>query len=93
LHLAVTTTQFICNETPGNNYSLLITRHKFDVQAGNVIISRHKKPERKYGSELILRTARLSCLPHDLPRLNTLRTGSFKLFKRPFPGFLTILTL
>jgi len=23
--------------------------------------------------------------------LNTLRTGSFKLFKRPFPGFLTIL--
>ena len=25
--------------------------------------------------------------------LNTLRTGSFKLFKCPFPGFLTILTL
>jgi len=25
--------------------------------------------------------------------LNTLRTGSFKLFTRPFPGFLTILTL
>ena len=24
---------------------------------------------------------------------NTFRTGSFKLFKRPFPGFLTILTL
>jgi len=24
---------------------------------------------------------------------NTLRTGSFKSFKRPFPGFLTILTL
>ena len=24
---------------------------------------------------------------------NTLRTGSFKLFKRPFPGFLTISTL
>jgi len=24
---------------------------------------------------------------------NTLRTGSFKLFKRPFPGFLTILTI
>jgi hypothetical protein len=24
---------------------------------------------------------------------NTLRTASFKLFKRPFPGFLTILTL
>ena len=25
--------------------------------------------------------------------INTLRTGSFKLFKRPFPGFLTILKL
>ena len=25
--------------------------------------------------------------------VNTLRTGSFKLFKRPFPAFLTILTL
>jgi len=25
--------------------------------------------------------------------VNTLGTGSFKLFKRPFPGFLTILTL
>jgi hypothetical protein len=25
--------------------------------------------------------------------INALRTGSFKLFKRPFPGFLTILTL
>ena len=25
--------------------------------------------------------------------INTLRTGSFKLFKRPFPGFLIILTL
>jgi len=24
--------------------------------------------------------------------INTLRTGSFKLFKRPFPGLLTILT-
>jgi len=29
-------------------------------------------------------------LLHDL---NTLGTGSFKLFKRPLPGFLTILTL
>jgi len=28
-----------------------------------------------------------------LDNLNTLRTGSFKLFKRPFPVFLTILTL
>jgi len=26
-------------------------------------------------------------------KINTLRTGSFKLFKRPFPGFLKILTL
>jgi hypothetical protein len=26
-------------------------------------------------------------------QVNTLRTGSFKLFKRPFPGLLTILTL
>jgi len=26
-------------------------------------------------------------------QFNTLRTGSFKLSKRPFPGFLTILTL
>jgi len=25
--------------------------------------------------------------------INTLRTGSFKLFKRPFPVFLTLLTL
>jgi hypothetical protein len=28
-----------------------------------------------------------------LKTINTLRTGSFKLFKRPFPGFLTILNL
>jgi len=28
-----------------------------------------------------------------LLKFNTLRMGSFKLFKRPFPGFLTILTL
>ena len=26
-------------------------------------------------------------------RIHTLRTGLFKLFKRPLPGFLTILTL
>jgi len=30
---------------------------------------------------------------HCVIVLNTLRAGSFKLFKRPFPGFLTILTL
>ena len=28
-----------------------------------------------------------------LDPINTLRTESFKLFKRPFPGYLTILTL
>jgi len=27
------------------------------------------------------------------PEINTLRTASFKLFKRPLPGFLTILIL
>jgi len=32
-------------------------------------------------------------LPRVTVLLNTLRTGLFKLFKRPFPGFLTILTL
>ena len=30
---------------------------------------------------------------NDYLHFNTLRTGSFKLFKRPFPGFLKILTL
>jgi len=28
--------------------------------------------------------------PLGMYHFNTLRTGSFKLFKRPFPGFLTI---
>jgi len=32
-------------------------------------------------------------LPTSGQLVNTLRTGSFKLFKCPFPGFLTILTL
>jgi len=27
-----------------------------------------------------------TCIYTELPELNTLRTGSFKLFKRPFPG-------
>jgi len=31
--------------------------------------------------------------PPPSAEVNTLRTGSFKLFKRPFPGFLIILTL
>jgi len=31
---------------------------------------------------------------YTMPHINTLRTGSFKLFKCPFPGFFkTILTL
>ena len=32
-------------------------------------------------------------LYRSINEFNTLRTGSFKMFKRPFPGFLTILTL
>ena len=32
-------------------------------------------------------------LSFSIMNINTLRTGSFKLFKRQFPGFLTILTL
>ena len=33
-------------------------------------------------------------IPSIMLSINTLRAGSFKLFKRPFPGFfLTILTL
>jgi len=38
--------------------------------------------------EVNMRVARMEALD-----VNTLRTGSFKLFKRPLPGFLTILTL
>jgi len=38
-------------------------------------------------------TSFLLYMIEKLKSLNTLRTGSFKLFKRPFPGFLTILTL
>ena len=30
---------------------------------------------------------------NNVKKISTLRMGSFKLFKRPFPGFLTILTL
>ena len=36
---------------------------------------------------------RLWWVSRELIVFNTLRTRSFKLFKRPFPGFLTILTL
>ena len=35
----------------------------------------------------------LFCPVNMTSLINTLRTRSFKLFKRPFPGFLTILTL
>ena len=37
-------------------------------------------------------TVVMLCLCCEM-NVNTLRTGSFKLFKRPFPGFLTFLTL
>jgi len=40
-----------------------------------------------------LSTIKLHIFSHFSLVINTLRTGSFKLFKRPFPGFLTILTL
>jgi len=40
-----------------------------------------------------LRRVSLSCLAQVQVVINTLRTVSFKLFKRPFPGVLTILTL
>ena len=35
---------------------------------------------------------RICSIVHHLGLFNTLRTGSFKLFKRLFPEFLTILT-
>ena len=45
----------------------------------------------------ILAAARIGfeyrCIGQNGCRFYTLRTGSFKLFKRPLPGFLTILTL
>ena len=45
--------------------------------------------------QIILRSyfKRVSKKKKTFSDLNTLRTESFKLFKRPFPGFLTILTL
>ena len=54
------------------------------------------------GSQLVTSVRKVSAIPQRAGimansltkfRLNTLRTGSFKLFKRPFPEFLTILTL
>jgi len=44
---------------------------------------------------LILRqkTGKSKSINQNLTVFNTLRTGSFKLFKRPFLEFLTILTL
>jgi len=45
-------------------------------------------------AHIVLRNRMVYLLPYSIEiTFNTLRTGSFKLFKRPFPGFLTILTL
>ena len=57
-----------------------------------------------YANDICLLGQRLCFMDEKLKRLkeeielaglhiNTLRTGSFKLFKHPFPGFLIILTL
>jgi hypothetical protein len=50
-------------------------------------------PDIQKGIALFERLQGGSTLPSEKDSINTLRTGSFKLFKRPFPGFLTILTL
>ena len=44
-------------------------------------------------SEVLINVRKPSCKTSVLKDFNTLRTELFKLFKRPFPGFLTILTL
>jgi len=45
-------------------------------------------------SEIHIRHTNTLCGQNvELLNVNTLRTGSFKLFKRPLPVFLTILTL
>ena len=47
--------------------------------------------------DYVFQVKRVPSVPIDTTSIdaefNTLRTGSFKLFKRPLPGFLTILTL
>jgi len=53
--------------------------------------------KKKHGQNFYPNT--FKCRMFHVPRsrrdydINILRTASFKLFKRPFPGFLTILTL
>ena len=54
------------------------------------LITQHDIPEYRNRVYTDLRT---SCPARLLPPLKTLRTASFKLFKRPLPGFFTILTL
>jgi len=44
-------------------------------------------------AKLVIRQLLSGFKTTSMPNINTLRTRSFKLFKRPFPGFLTILTL
>jgi len=41
----------------------------------------------------VIRTLPVLSVPEHSPLTHWGRSGSFKLFKRPFPGFLTILTL
>jgi len=58
-------------------------------------------PDRSYVRQFLRHTipvtlqvkATPTTIPITVAVRNTLRTGSFKLFKRPLPGFLTILTL
>jgi len=51
-----------------------------------------RSPNRPARSDSLYRLS-YSGPPYISVYLNTLMTGSFKLFKRPLPGFLTILTL
>ena len=61
----------------------------------NVVITITEKQTNSWTSVKGLRNSRLiSHKPYNcVSKLNTLKAGSFKLFKRPFPGFLTTLTL
>jgi len=51
----------------------------------------YPSPQEEFLVKLYFTTTNKTC--RRISYVNTLRTGSFKLFKRPFPGFLTILTL
>ena len=57
---------------------------KFNISNGNRYITD--------GNDILQYTAQIYN-ERTSTDLNTLRTRSFQLFKRPFPGFLTILTL